>query len=102
MLARPWLCLGRSRMCGVGKGKKSRFLIRARRAMRKYGFAVLFLIALANIGAWAYLNQPVQDVPWSGTLRGVSFSPNQKDGDPLNGKLPTIDDIDRDLAVVQD
>ncbi len=69
--------------------------------MRRYGFAVLVLIALANLGVWAYLNRPVQDVPWSGTLKGVSFSPNQKDDDPIAGLHPTIADIDRDLALLE-
>ncbi len=69
--------------------------------MRKYGFAILLLIAAANFSGWAYLNRPVQDIPWTGVLDGVSFSPNQKDDDPINGKLPTIDDIDRDLALLE-
>lgn len=69
--------------------------------MRKYGFVVLFLIALANIGVWAYLNRPVQDIPWTGVIKGVSFSPNQKDDDPMTGVLPSIEDIDRDLALLE-
>ena len=69
--------------------------------MRKYAVAVLLVIALTNLGVWGYLNRPVDGVAWTGMINGASFDPSQRDSDPLNGKFATIDDMDRDLALLE-
>jgi len=56
------------------------------------------LVLLANFGAWALLNRPVTPADWNGQIRGLSFSPFQKDQDPQRGQFPSHADIDQDLA----
>ncbi|MBF0306097.1 MAG: glycosyltransferase [Alphaproteobacteria bacterium] len=68
--------------------------------MRKSGFAVLVVILLVNLGVWWWMNLPHTDVPWSGVIKGVSFSPYQKDDNPITGELPTEREIERDLAIL--
>ena len=69
--------------------------------MRKSGFAVLLLIVLVNLAVWATLNRPHNGVAWSGVLNGVSFMPYGKDDNPITGKNPAPEDIDRDLALLE-
>jgi exo-beta-1,3-glucanase (GH17 family)/cellulose synthase/poly-beta-1,6-N-acetylglucosamine synthase-like glycosyltransferase len=68
-------------------------------ATRTSSLILLFLILLANFGVWALLNRPVTPADWSGQqIRGLSFSPFQKDQDPQQGRFPSRADIDQDLA----
>ncbi|MBW7848896.1 MAG: glycosyltransferase [Rhodospirillales bacterium] len=69
--------------------------------MRATGIAVLVSIVLANLGVWWWMNRPHADVPWNGVIQGISFSPNQKDDNPIEGRHPTLDDIDRDLQMLE-
>ncbi|HYC05559.1 MAG TPA: glycosyltransferase [Azospirillaceae bacterium] len=71
-------------------------------SMRKSAWAVLLLLILGNIGAWALSNRPASERAWSGTIAGVAFSPYQADQDPQAGRHPSEADIKRDLEVVAD
>lgn len=68
--------------------------------MRKSALAVLLLLVLGNIGAWAVANRPAAERPWAGTIAGVAFSPFQENQGPQSGPYPSIDEIRRDLDVV--
>lgn len=77
--------------------------------MRLSGIVVLLLIVLGNLGFWAAINRPQTGLPWSGTIKSVSFSPSRADDDPtLVRKLPyldethlaTRDEMDEDLALL--
>ncbi|EGY01232.1 glycosyl transferase, group 2 family protein [Nitrospirillum viridazoti Y2] len=68
--------------------------------MQKSAWAVLLLLVLGNIGAWAIVNRPAVERPWAGTIAGVAFVPFQANQTPQNGDSPTADDIKRDLDVV--
>ncbi|HYE51287.1 MAG TPA: glycosyltransferase [Azospirillaceae bacterium] len=71
-------------------------------SMRKSAWAVLLLLILGNIGAWAFSNRPASERAWAGIIAGVAFSPYQADQDPQRGLHPGEDDIRRDLEVVAD
>ncbi len=77
--------------------------------MRLSGFVVLIVIVLGNLGFWAAVNRPKTGLPWAGTINSVSFSPYRADDDPIavredpqldEVKLPSRDDIDRDLELL--
>ena len=69
--------------------------------MRKTGLFVLVAVILANIGAWALINHPVNEAPWAGMINGVSFSPYSANENPMEHRYPTAADIDRDLKVLK-
>ncbi|ACI97975.1 glycosyltransferase [Rhodospirillum centenum] len=69
--------------------------------MRGSAWAVLVLLVLGNIGAWAFSNRPAMpERPWSGTIAGVAFNPYKVGQDPTEGKHPSRQDIAGDLDVV--
>jgi len=67
----------------------------------RIGLAALLLVALANFAVWAWLGRPVAAPDYDGVIRGVSFSPYQRDHDPARGRHPTPAEIDRDLRQVR-
>jgi exo-beta-1,3-glucanase (GH17 family)/cellulose synthase/poly-beta-1,6-N-acetylglucosamine synthase-like glycosyltransferase len=60
------------------------------------------LIALLAIAAWALLNQPKQEPTWPAKLQGFSFAPMRADSDPSKNIFPKVEEIDEDLALLQD
>ncbi len=68
--------------------------------MRVSRVAIVLFIMLGNIAVWAVANRPASDGAWSGMIRNVSFSPYQPDQDPREGRHPTLEQIDHDLAVL--
>ena len=68
--------------------------------MSRTGLAALLLVTLANFAAWAWLGRPVAAPDFGGTIRGVSFSPYQRDDDPGAGRYPNPAEIDRDLKLL--
>ena len=69
--------------------------------IKKSSFAIVVLILITNLAIWAFLNQPEAVPPWQGIIRGVSFSPYQKNQDPFVKKFPSAEDIDRNLQVLK-
>ncbi len=70
--------------------------------LRRFSFAVLIVVALANAGAWWWLNRPVPETDWTGTIQGLSFNPFRKGEDPQVGPFPTAEGIDSDLMLIAD
>lgn len=68
--------------------------------MRFSGVIVLTLIVIVNLAAWAWLNRPHSGVDWQGQIRGVSFSPFQKDDNPQIGRYPSLSDVESDLKIL--
>lgn len=56
--------------------------------MRKSAVAVLFLVMLSNLGAWAFANRPASERPWAGQINGVALSPYQADQNPIEAGIP--------------
>lgn len=69
--------------------------------MRKSAVMVLFLVMLGNFGAWAFANRPASERPWAGQINGVALSPYQADQNPIEGRHPGPDDIERDMATLE-
>ena len=44
--------------------------------------ALTLLVALLNVGLWAWLNRPVQFADWHGEIAGLAFNPSQRYQDP--------------------
>ncbi len=64
--------------------------------------AVVLLVAVANLAIWAWYYWPTSEMPWYGSIRGVSFSPYQRGQSPHENLHPSAEDIDRDLALLAD
>lgn len=62
----------------------------------------LVVLAIANMGFWALLNQPKYNRPWKGTMMGVAFNPFRLHHDPEKNAFPTSEEIEQDLALLAD
>jgi exo-beta-1,3-glucanase (GH17 family)/cellulose synthase/poly-beta-1,6-N-acetylglucosamine synthase-like glycosyltransferase len=65
------------------------------------GLAALLVVILANFAAWAWIGRPVSAPNFDGVIRGVSFSPYQRDNDPAKDNHPSPVEIDRDLRLLE-
>lgn len=70
--------------------------------MRSTTLAIAALVLLVNFVAWAAFNQPAYEPNWTGTIKGVSFSPYQPDQNPFKQRFPSSEEIDGDLALLAD
>ena len=68
------------------------------KSSRISGVLVLLLIVLINLAIRAFMNRPHSGLPWLGSIKSVSFAPYQKDDNPLEGRYPTPDEIEQDIA----
>ena len=59
------------------------------------------IIGALSFVLWALLNQPDQLPPWPQTIQGFTFNPLQRFQDPEKGDEPSVEDIDKDLGVVE-
>ena len=58
-------------------------------------------IAAITISLWALVNSPESEPAWPAVIQGFSFSPMQEHNDPLEQRFPTVEEIDRDLALLE-
>ena len=66
--------------------------------MRKSTWAIIGITCLFNIALWSVFNRPESPEPgWQGMFNYVSFSPYQKDQDPIENKFPAPEEIWDDL-----
>ncbi len=61
---------------------------------------ILAIIVGLNYGAWWWLNRPVAERPWIGTINCVSFAPFQRDQNPLVNNYPTYEQIENDIRLL--
>jgi exo-beta-1,3-glucanase (GH17 family)/cellulose synthase/poly-beta-1,6-N-acetylglucosamine synthase-like glycosyltransferase len=64
--------------------------------------SVAILLAALNLGAWSWLNRPLDLPGWEGGVGGVAFSGYQRDQDPIAQRYPTVEELDADLHRVAD
>jgi exo-beta-1,3-glucanase (GH17 family)/cellulose synthase/poly-beta-1,6-N-acetylglucosamine synthase-like glycosyltransferase len=64
-------------------------------------FIIPSVLALLTIMAWGLLNRPSDEPPWPNRLQGFSFAPMRAHNDPTVNSLPTTEEIDADLALLQ-
>ncbi len=69
--------------------------------MTKVNLLIAVAIAAITIGFWAYLNRPEQEPAWPARIQGFSFSPMRADQSPIEGRLPSEEQIDADLALLE-
>jgi exo-beta-1,3-glucanase (GH17 family)/cellulose synthase/poly-beta-1,6-N-acetylglucosamine synthase-like glycosyltransferase len=69
----------------------------------KHWSSLLILAAFAalTVSAWAFANRPTPEPAWPAQIDGFSFQPFQKDQDAIAGDLPTVEQIDRDLQLLE-
>src|SRR5579862_3807919 len=59
------------------------------------------LFATLTFAAWAYLNRPTREPPWPARIQGFAFSPFRANEDPTHLEMPTDEEIDADLALLE-
>lgn len=69
--------------------------------MKKSNLVIVGIVIAINFVAWAYINRPHDAPAWTGTIRGVSFSPFQKGDDPFANKYPSAQAIENDLQLLE-
>lgn len=70
--------------------------------MRIQSWLIVMLVVAGNLLIWTGLNRPVNEVPFSGVVKGVSFSPFHANQDPLAGRFPSTAEIEQDLRFLAD
>lgn len=60
----------------------------------------LFAFVLMVLGGYGYVNQPVQEPPWTRVIPGFAFSPYQEGQSPLNNTSPSVEEISKDLSLL--
>jgi exo-beta-1,3-glucanase (GH17 family)/cellulose synthase/poly-beta-1,6-N-acetylglucosamine synthase-like glycosyltransferase len=68
--------------------------------MTRINIIIAAAVAALTISIWAVVNQPETEPPWPPVIQGFAFSPMQAHHDPLLNKLPTVEDLDADLALL--
>ena len=69
--------------------------------MRISSVLIAAAFGVVTVGLWAFANQPVAEPAWPERIQGFAFSPYQADQDAVAGDFPTEQQIDRDLALLQ-
>jgi exo-beta-1,3-glucanase (GH17 family)/cellulose synthase/poly-beta-1,6-N-acetylglucosamine synthase-like glycosyltransferase len=75
-----------------------------RKAINNLAANAIIAIAVAALtySLWAFLNRPEHEPLWPNIVPGFSFSPMRMNHDPVKGKYPTLEEIDEDLAILED
>src|ERR1700722_19906344 len=68
--------------------------------MRIKAIMALAIVLAVNFGGWYLLNRPVAQRSWDGYIASVSFTAYQADHRPHDRKYPSVDQLDRDMALV--
>jgi len=68
--------------------------------MTRINIIIAAAVAALTISIWAVVNQPETEPPWPPVIQGFAFSPMRAHHDPLLKKLPTVEDLDADLALL--
>ena len=59
------------------------------------------LFATLTFAVWALLNRPTSEPPWPAVIQGFAFSPFRANEDPTHFQMPTDEEIDSDLTLLQ-
>lgn len=61
---------------------------------------VIALLVVVNFSIWSYVNNPLQLRPWTKTTMGLTYDPMREHDTKNNNQYPTVDDMNRDLALL--
>lgn len=68
--------------------------------MSRASLLITLLMGFLTVLMWAVVNRPDIEPPWPTKVEGFSFSPMRGEQSPLSGDLPSLEDIDADLALL--
>jgi len=57
--------------------------------------------AVLTFTFWALTNQPSTEPPWPSSVAGMSFSPLRPGDDPAEGRYPSQEEIEQDIALLE-
>ena len=69
--------------------------------MNRSGLLITILMAFLAVLLWKVVNTPNMEPPWPEKIQGFSFSPYRGEQTPITHTLPSIEEIDADLALLQ-
>lgn len=69
--------------------------------MNRSGLVIILLMGCLAALLWRMVNAPNAEPPWPEIVQGFSFSPFRGEKSPLKRMLPTVEEIDADLALLQ-
>ena len=69
--------------------------------MSRVNIFIAVAIAALSILLWALANRPDMEPGWPSTIQGFAFSPMRADDNPIKNILPTPQQIDQDLALLE-
>ena len=69
--------------------------------MSRVNIFIAFAIAALSIALWALTNRPTIEPAWPSIIQGFAFSPMRADNNPAKHLLPTAEEIDEDLALLE-
>lgn len=72
------------------------------KSMRISSVLIASAFGVITVGLWAYANQPVTEPAWPSRIQGFAFSPYYDGQDAVAGDFPTLEQIDQDLALLED
>lgn len=68
--------------------------------MLKINVSIALIVATITYGLWAYVNRPEVEPMWPEIIQGFSFAPMREENDPTRNLLPTVDQVDQDMALL--
>jgi exo-beta-1,3-glucanase (GH17 family)/cellulose synthase/poly-beta-1,6-N-acetylglucosamine synthase-like glycosyltransferase len=71
------------------------------RAMHKSSFIIAIAITALTIMAWALYNRPETEPAWPERIQGFAFAPFQAGQGPVWSKYPDVDQIEADIALLE-
>ena len=69
--------------------------------MNRSGLLITILMGCLAIVLWQVVNAPNMEPPWPSKIQGFSFSPYRGEQTPIKHILPSVEEIDADLALLQ-
>ncbi len=69
--------------------------------MNRSGILITLLMACLAMLLWQLVNAPNMEPPWPSKIQGFAFSPYRGDQNPVKHILPSIEQIDADLALLE-
>ncbi len=68
--------------------------------MNRSGIIISIIMACLTLLLWRLANQPNIEPPWPSKIQGFSFSPFHEGQSPMKKIYPTVDQIDKDIALL--
>lgn len=68
--------------------------------MTRTNLPIIIVVAVVSLTLWALANRPEQHPPWPDQVQGFSFSPFHEDQGAIDNELPSVEQIDQDLAML--